>query len=54
MRVGNFHCGLSVVHPVLVTANVSQELFLGIDFLGKHNTLMGNQLKLARGCEPQE
>lgn len=29
--------GVSVVHPVLVTADVTQDCLLGIDFLGKHN-----------------
>ena len=30
--------GVSVVHPVLVAADVTQDCLLGIDFLGKHNS----------------
>ena len=29
--------GVTVVHPVLVAADVTQDCLLGIDFLGKHN-----------------
>ena len=33
----SFLGGLTVVHPVLVAADVMQVCLLGIDFLGKHN-----------------
>ena len=43
--------GVSVAHPVLVAADVTQDCLLGIDFLANtiaQLTKMGNQLKLAK------
>ena len=51
MRAGNFHGGVSVVHPVLVAADMTQECFLGIDFLDKLNTtidLNGKSIKIGK------
>ena len=42
---------MSVVHPVLVAADVSQDCLLGIDFLGKHSftiDLNGRSIKIAK------
>ena len=43
--------GVSVVHPVLVAADVTQDCLLGIDFLGKHNCtidLKGRSIKIGK------
>ena len=43
--------GVSVVHPVLVAADVMQDCLLGIDFLGKHNCtidLNGRSIKIGK------
>ena len=43
--------GVSVVHPVLVAADVTQDCLLGIDFLGKHNCtidLNGKSIKIGK------
>ena len=43
--------GLSVVHPVLMAADVMQYCLLGIDFLGKHNCtidLIGRSIKIGK------
>ena len=43
--------GVSVVHPVLVAADVTQDCLLGIDFLGKHNCtidLNGRSIKIGK------
>ena len=46
-----FLCGVSVVHPVLMAADVAQDCLLGIDFLGKHNCtidLKGRLIKIGK------
>ena len=43
--------GVSVVHPVLVVPDVTQDCLLGIDFLGKHNCtidLNGRSIKIGK------
>ena len=43
--------GMSVVHPVLVAADVTQDCLLGIDFLGRRNCtidLKGKSIKIAK------
>ena len=43
---------MSVVHPVLVAADVTQDCLLGIDFLGKHNyTIVLNRKSIKIGKE---
>ena len=43
--------GVSVVHPVLVAADLTQDSLLGIDFLGRHNCtidLIGKSIKIGK------
>ena len=47
----SFLGGVSVVHPVLVAADVTQDCVLGIDVLGKHNCridLNGKSIKIGK------
>ena len=41
--------GVSVVHPVLVAADVTQDCLLGIGFLGKHNCKIGEEVVSLKG-----
>ena len=47
--------GVTVIHSVLVAADVTQDCLLGIEFLDKHNCTIdfnAKTIKIGRGSEP--